>query len=164
VKPRFIILMGVAGCGKTTVGKALAERLAWSFFDADDFHPPENIARMAKGIPLTDADRAPWLATLHAMISSCLIEGQQGVLACSALKAQYREVLLQDNPAVQIIYLKGDYDLIWHRMSARQDHYMQPEMLKSQFAALDEPADGLTIDAALPVNEIVDKILQSVDQ
>jgi gluconokinase len=164
VKPRFIILMGVAGCGKTTVGKALAERLGWSFFDADDFHLPENIARMAKGIPLTDADRTPWLAALHDMISSCLKEGQPGVLACSALKAQYREVLLKDNPGGQFVYLKGNYDLIWRRMTARENHYMQPEMLKSQFETLDEPADGLTIDAALPVNEIVDKILQSVDQ
>ena len=154
--------MGVAGCGKTTVGKALAARLGWSFIDADDVHPPENIARMTHGIPLTDADRAPWLATLHEMIASCLKEDQHGVLACSALRAQYREVLLQDNPGVQIVYLKGDYELIWQRMSARPDHYMQPEMLKSQLEALDEPADVLTIEAALPVNEIVDKILQSV--
>ena len=84
------------------------------------------------------------------------------MLACSALRAQYREVLLKDSPGVQIVYLKGDYDLIWRRMSARQNHTMQPEMLKSQFETLDEPADGLTIDAALPVNEIVDNILQSV--
>jgi gluconokinase len=152
--------MGVSGSGKTSVGNALAEKLGWEFYDGDDYHPPENIARMASGIPLNDDDRAPWLASLHALISSRLKENRSGVLACSALKEQYRQVLLEGNESVQIVFLKGDYDFIWKRMISRPGHYMKSEMLKSQFEALEEPCDGLVIDALLSVNEIVEKILE----
>ena len=162
MKTRFFIVMGVSGCGKSSVGKALAERLGWDFYDADDFHPPENVAKMANGIPLDDSDRAPWLATLHDLISSSLKADQPGVLACSALKERYRQQLLKDNDDVQFVYLKGSYDLIWSRMSKRQDHYMKPQMLKSQFEALEEPTNALTLDISKSVDEIVGDILKSM--
>ena len=152
--------MGVSGCGKTTVGKALAAKQGWDFYDGDDFHRLDNIAKMASGIPLNDDDRAPWLASLTALIAACLKENRPGVLACSALKEQYRQLLFADNQGVRIVFLKGDYDLIWSRMLARPGHYMKPEMLKSQFDALDEPTSGLVIDASLSVDEIVDRILE----
>ena len=161
MKPYFYLVMGVSGSGKTTVGRLLAEQLGWGFYDADDFHPPANISKMASGIPLDDEDRAPWLATLHDLISSSLKHNEPGVLACSALKERYRQRILDGNSAVQLVYLKGEYDLIWSRMAARKDHYMKPHMLKSQFAALEEPYDALTIAISLPVDEIVQEILKS---
>lgn len=161
---RFLIVMGVAGCGKTTVGKALAERLGWDFYDADDFHPPANIARMTQGISLTDADRAPWLTSLHDLISSALAQGQPGVLACSALKDLYRQQLLEGHDDVEIVFLKGSYDLIWSRLSAREDHYMKPHMLASQFEALEEPTDAWKLDASKPVQIILEEILARLKQ
>ena len=151
--------MGVSGSGKTTIGKALASKLSWDFYDADDFHPPENITKMENGIPLTDSDRAPWLAALHDLIESSLERNRAGILACSALKERYRQRLLDGNEYVQLVYLKGSYELIWSRMSARKDHYMKPEMLKSQFEALEEPVDALIVDVSPSVNEIVQEIL-----
>jgi gluconokinase len=162
MKTRFVIVMGVAGCGKTTVGEALAEQLGWQFYDADGFHPAENVAKMANGTPLTDSDRAPWLAALHALISTSLRENHPAVLACSALKESYRQQLLAGNEAVQIVYLKGSYELIWSRISKRKDHYMKPNMLKSQFEALEEPRDALTFDVSMSVNEIVQGILAKI--
>jgi len=163
MKPRFFIVMGVSGCGKTSVGKSLADSLGWDFYDADDFHPPENVAKMAGGTPLDDSDRAPWLASLHDMISSKLTADAPGVLACSALKERYRRQLMDGNHDVQIIYLKGSYDLIWSRMEERTDHYMKPHMLKSQFKALEEPSNALTIDISMPVDEIVQEILRGME-
>jgi gluconokinase len=157
---RFFIIMGVSGCGKTNVGQSLAVQLGWDFYDADDFHPPENVAKMAQGIPLNDSDRAPWLAALHDLISSSLKKDRPGVLACSALKERYRQQLLKDNADVQLVYLKGSYDLIWSRMSARKDHYMKPQMLQSQFETLEEPQNALTIDISMPIEEIVKEILK----
>lgn len=162
MKYRFVIVMGVAGSGKTTVGQALAQRLGWDFYDADGFHPVENVAKMASGIPLDDADRAPWLASLQALISASVQQKRPAVLACSALKASYREKLLEGNEHVLVVYLKGTYDLIWTRLSARQDHYMKPEMLQSQFDILEEPTDVLTIDIAVSVEEIVEEILRNL--
>ena len=160
MKTRFVIVMGVAGCGKTTAGEALAGYLWWQFYDADAFHPAENVAKMANGTPLTDSDRAPWLAALHALISTSLQENRPGVLACSALKESYRQQLLEGNENVLIVYLKGSYELIWSRISQRKDHYMKPNMLKSQFEALEEPANALTFDVSMPVDEIVQGILE----
>lgn len=157
---RFFMVMGVSGSGKTRVGKSLAEYLGWDFYDADDFHPPENVSKMAAGIPLSDSDRAPWLAALHELISSSLMQDQPGVLACSALKQQYRQQLLEGNADVQIIYLKGSYELIWSRMSTRKDHYMKPHMLQSQFDVLEEPTSALIIDISLPADDIVQEILK----
>lgn len=154
--------MGVSGCGKSSVGKALARSLEWDFYDADDFHPPANVAKMANGIPLDDSDRAPWLASLHELISSSLKADKPGVLACSALKERYRQQLMDGNNGVQIVYLKGSYDLIWSRMETRAGHYMKPHMLKSQFDALEEPVNALTIDISKPIDEILSKVLEQV--
>ena len=164
MKTGFIIVMGVSGSGKTSVGRSLAEHLGWDFYDADDFHPPENVAKMANGIPLDDSDRAPWLTSLHDLISSSLKEDRPGVLACSALKGRYRQQLLEDNEGVQIIYLKGSYDLIWSRMEKRTNHYMKPHMLRSQFDALEEPANALAVDISMPVSDIVQKIVSSMSR
>lgn len=156
---RFFIVMGVSGCGKSSVGKSLAEHLGWDFYDADDFHPHENVLKMTNGIPLDDSDRTPWLASLNYLILSSLKANRPGVLACSALKERYRQELTKNTDGVQLVYLKGSYDLIWSRMEKRVDHYMQPNMLKSQFDALEEPTNALTIDISMPLNEIVQKII-----
>ena len=162
MKTLFYIVMGVSGSGKTSIGRSLAEHLGWDFYDADDFHPPANVTKMASGVPLDDADRAPWLAALHDLISSSLKADRPGVLACSALKARYRQQLMDGNPGVQIVYLKGSYDLIWSRMEKRADHYMKPQMLRSQFDALEEPVNALTVDISGSVDEIVRAILSNM--
>ena len=163
METKFLIVMGVSGCGKTTIGTRLGEHLGWNFCDADDFHPPENVAKMASGTPLNDDDRYPWLLALHDLIANSLEEGKSGILACSALKESYRDILLKDNENVQIVYLKGSFDLILSRMQARGDHYMKPEMLESQFDTLEEPVDAITISTALPMRDIVNKISDLVD-
>ena len=160
MKTRFFIVMGVSGCGKSSVGKSLAEHLGWDFYDADDFHPPENVAKMADGIPLDDSDRAPWLDSLHDLISSWLKADRPGVLACSALKERYRQQLMKGNDGVQLVYLKGSYDLIWSRMIARKDHWMKPHMLQSQFQTLEEPTNALTIDISMSLDDIVQEIMR----
>jgi gluconokinase len=157
--PNGFLIMGVSGSGKTTVGKALAQNLGWAFFDADDFHPPENITKMINGLPLSDSDRAPWLASLHHLLASTIESNHHPILACSALKEKYRAQLLNDVEDVEIIYLKGNYDLIWSRMAAREGHYMRPEMLRSQFAALEEPEDVLVLDVSMSVKAMIDKIM-----
>lgn len=159
MKTRFFIIMGVSGCGKTEVGRALAEKLGWDFYDADDFHPPANVAKMAAGIPLDDTDRAPWLASLHELISTRLKQAKPGVLACSALKERYRQQLLAGQDDVQLVYLKGSYELIWSRMSARRDHYMKAHMLRSQFDTLEEPLHAQIVDISTPIDGIVQEIL-----
>jgi gluconokinase len=164
MKTRFFIVMGVSGCGKSSVGKSLAQSLGWDFYDADNFHPPENVAKMASGIPLDDSDRAPWLASLNELISSSLRANKPGVLACSALKERYRQQLMDGNNGVQIVYLKGSYDLIWSRMEKRTDHYMKPHMLKSQFDTLEEPTNALTIDISMSMQDIVQKILKHMEK
>jgi len=156
---QFIIVMGVAGSGKTTVGKSLSKHLGWDFYDADDFHPPENIAKMTNGIPLNDVDRSPWLASLHTLIFSNLEQNRPAVLACSALKDSYRQQMLEGNDGAQIVFLKGTYDLIWSRLSMRKDHYMKPQMLQSQFATLEEPTNALTVDVTKSIDDIVQEIL-----
>jgi len=159
------LIMGVAGSGKTTVGVMLAERLGredstrWEFLDADHYHPPANIAKMAAGLPLTDADRAPWLEALHDQLAATLQAGGHPVLACSALKQAYRDQLLEGLPGIVTVYLKGSYEVIWERMAARQGHYMLPAMLRSQFEALEEPEGALVVDVELPPEKIVDRIM-----
>ena len=150
--------MGVSGSGKTTLGQALAQKLGWDFFDADDFHPAANIAKMASGIPLSDSDRAPWLAALHDQLSSTLKSNRHPILACSALKQKYRVQLLDNINGIEIIYLKGSYDLIWSRMSTREGHYMRSEMLRSQFAALEDPENVFALDVSMTVKDMIDKI------
>ena len=156
----FIIVMGVSGSGKTTIGKKLAEKLGWPFFDADDFHPRENVAKMVAGIPLNDQDRAGWLAALSKLIQQETSAGNSGVLACSALKESYRQVLSCGQ--VRFVYLKGTYELILARMASRGGHFMKPAMLVSQFATLEEPSSALTVDISLPEDEIVQAILETI--
>jgi gluconokinase len=142
------------------VGKALAQKLDWDFFDADDFHPPENISKMAAGIPLSDSDRTPWLEALSDLLLSTLKAGRHPVLACSALKESYRARLLDGKTGVEIIYLKGTYDLLLARMSKRQGHFMKAEMLKSQFETLEAPKDALTLDVSMPLDEMLAFVME----
>ncbi len=155
----IIIVMGVSGCGKTTVGQQLADRLGWPFFDGDAFHPPANIDKMSRGIPLTDDDRWGWLAAIADRMRELIAQDRSAVFACSALKQKYRDQLSID-PAVHFVYLKGSYDLIWSRMQQRAGHYMKANMLASQFEALEEPRDALTLDIARPPAELVDAIVK----
>ena len=159
MQPSFYVIMGVSGSGKSSLGKALADHLGWDFYDADDVHPPANVAKMSSGIPLNDEDRAPWLASLHDLIESCLREDRPGVLACSALKERYRQTVLSGNAGVPLVYLKGSYELMRSRMVHRPGHYMKANMLQSQFDALEEPHNALTVDAARPLDELVSQIL-----
>jgi gluconokinase len=157
----IIIVMGVAGCGKSTVGQALAKPLNWPFYDGDAYHPPQNVAKMAAGTPLDDADRAPWLSRLRGLVSDHLARGESVVLACSALKKAYRDQLRGGDEAVRFVYLRADRALIRRRLQERPDHYMAADMLESQFAALEEPTPGeaLAVDAAADVSTIVGQIL-----
>jgi len=159
----IILLMGVAGSGKTTVGELLAGQLEWPFHDADDFHPQENVEKMAKGIPLTDQDRLPWLERLNGLLRNASQLNSNIVLACSALKNSYREVICADVPDLRIVYLKGDYRLIERRMLERKNHYMKHGMLRSQLDALEEPTGVLTIDITEDIPTIVKEIRSSLD-
>ncbi len=150
--------MGVSGSGKSTLGKALAAELGWVFFDADDFHSVENIAKMTAGIPLTDSDRVPWLASLNLRLASMLDHGHHPVLACSALKEKYRLQLLGGIQGVAVIYLKGSYELIRSRLLAREGHFMKENMLQSQFAALEEPEEAVILEIGMPLDRMLDTI------
>lgn len=152
-----IILMGVSGSGKTTVGRALAQQLQWRFAEGDDFHSAANIAKMHAGIPLTDQDRAPWLQSLREAITAWLAAGENVVLACSALKASYRQIL-QASGEVRFVYLRGSFDLIAKRLASRKGHFINPDLLKSQFDTLEEPKNALAIDAALPADQAAHEI------
>jgi gluconokinase len=156
-----VILTGVTASGKTTVGHMLAAELRWPFYDADDFHPTANINKMRRGIPLTDADRRPWLEALRDQVRRCLAEGVDAVFACSALKETYRHYLLID-PRMALVYLKADRELIRQRLQQRHGHCMNPALLDSQFATLEEPKQGICIDAALAPATIVSTIRQAL--
>jgi len=153
--------MGVAGSGKTTIGTVLADKLAWLFADADSFHPQANIDKMSAGIPLTDDDRIPWLDSMRAQLQRWIEENKNVVLACSALKATYRE-RLQFDAGVAFVYLKGDFQLFEKRLATRQQHYMKSNMLLSQFEALEEPENALIVDAADSCDTIVEKIIEQL--
>jgi len=158
---KAVIVMGVSGCGKTTIGSKLAERLEWSFIESDNFHSEEDVRKMANGIPLTDADRQPWLEKLYALLVECSQKNQPAVMACSALKEKYRQTLSAGLNDIRFVYLKGDYDLIRERMQKRQ-HFMKAEMLKSQFEALEEPKDALILDISQPSNFLIEEILRRI--
>ena len=146
--------MGPAGCGKTTVGKLLAAQLNLNFADADNFHSRSNVEKMAHGIPLGDAERIPWLNSIREAMLQWDSNGQNAVLACSALKQSYREIL-QANSNVKTVYLKGSCELLRDRLLSRKGHYATEQLLASQLADLEEPADALTFDAALSPKQIV---------
>ena len=152
-----ILLMGVSGVGKTTVGKALAQSLQWKFADADEFHSATNVAKMRAGIALDDADRAPWLAALRGAIAEWIAASESAVLACSALKEAYRQQLVIGS-AVKVVFLNAELAVIAKRMAARQGHYMNPQLLNSQFATLEPPNDAIVVDADAPVDDIVQAI------
>jgi gluconokinase len=156
-----VLLMGVTGSGKTTIGQALAESLHWQFIDADDFHPSSNVAKMRAGIPLNDADRAPWLAALRTHIVGWLNSEANVVLACSALKQAYRDEVVV-SPDVRVVYLRGSGELITARLKERHGHYMDPNLLSSQFATLEEPRDALVVDVDASVDEMVKQIRKGV--
>ena len=153
----IILIMGVTGAGKTTVGRALAQSLHWSFADADDYHSPANIAKMRAGIALTDEDRAPWLLSLKNAILGWLAATESVVLACSALKASYRDILVV-SAEVKLVYLQIGTELAAARLAARRGHYMNPSLLHSQFETLEEPHDALTVDASQSMEHIVASI------
>lgn len=157
-----ILLMGVAGSGKTTVGRELAAQLGWPFADADDFHPPANVAKMSAGQPLTDEDRAPWLAAIRAYIEGVLARGGSAVVTCSALKDRYRRAVIPDPARVKLVHLTGTPALLRERIGARQNHFMKPAMLDSQLAALELPADALAFDITPPPAEIATAIRRAL--
>lgn len=153
----IVVLMGVTGAGKTTIGRMLAQDLSWQFADADNFHSPANVEKMRLGIPLNDADRAPWIASLRAAMERWLAKKQNAVLACSALKKVYRDQL-DMGPETRFVYLKGSCDLIRQRLDRRHGHFANEQLLASQFAALEEPGDAITVDIAGSTDEIVREI------
>ena len=153
-----IVVMGVAGSGKTTVGKELARQIGWTFRDADEFHPAENVTKMAAGQPLTDADRAPWLAAIRDCLSKAIAAQTGVVVTCSALKEKYRQTLLSGLEGIALVHLHGSYEVIFERLRQRQGHFMKPDLLPSQFEALEVPADAIRVSIEKPVAKIVAEI------
>jgi gluconokinase len=157
----ILLVMGVTGSGKTTVGKLFAQRLGWLFLDADAFHPAENIEKMKHGVPLTDQDREPWLVAIHAELLECAAKNQDAVLACSALKQSYRETLAA-GVELRICYLKGTYREIAARLQSRTGHFAGEGILAGQFADLEEPRDALVLRVSETSEEIVGDVLRKL--
>ena len=160
-RPMVVVVMGVSGSGKTTVAKLLAERSGWQFQEGDTLHPPANVEKMSAGIPLTDADRLPWLRKIAETIDGWRARGESGVITCSALKRSYRDIIVGDRPDVRLVYLKGSHDLIRQRMAARHGHFMPSSLLDSQFSTLEEPSpdeNAIVVDIGGEPEEIVGEI------
>ena len=160
-----LVVMGVSGSGKSTLGEALSKRLGWPFQEGDDLHPPANIAKMSAGVPLTDADRAPWLAAVGAWIDGRIAAGGGGVITCSALKAAYRKTLTQGRPSVRLIYLDADEAVIERRVAARKGHFMPASLVASQFADLEPPGleeGAIVVLADQPIGAQVDTALEAL--
>lgn len=163
--PFAIVVMGVSGCGKTTVARALAGRLRWDFVEADTFHPAANVEKMRSGVPLTDDDRWPWLDAIAAHIANARANGKPCIVACSALKRAYRQRLAGGRGDVRFVYLRGTYETIADRLAGRMGHYMPPSLLRSQFDALEEPVaeEGpLIVSIDSPVETIVEELAQKL--
>ena len=163
--PAVLVLMGVSGCGKTTVARILAERLHWAFEEGDALHPPANVAKMAAGHPLDDADRAPWLAQVADWVDARLDAGQSGVVTCSALKRSYRALIARRGARVEFVYLHGSRELIASRLAERHGHFMPTALLDSQFAALEEPGPGepaIRIEIGEPPEAIAEDVLSAL--
>lgn len=159
----IVIVIGVTGAGKTTIGRALAAALGWEFHDGDDLHSEANKLKMRSGIALDDADRAPWLAAIRKLILAMLSEGRDGVVACSALKQSYRDEIVVDPKAVKIVYLKGSKEMIAERLRNRGAHFMDPDLLQSQFDTLEEPRDAIVVDIAAAPEAIVNEIVAALE-
>jgi carbohydrate kinase (thermoresistant glucokinase family) len=160
--PAVLVIMGVSGSGKTTIAVLLAERLGWALADADEFHSPANVRKMASGIALTDEDRWPWLHAIAAWIDETRGAGRRGIVTCSALKRSYRDILIGARPDVRLVYLKGDARLIAQRLAKRRGHFMPPELLRSQFDALEEPGPDehpIVVNVAAEPQAIAARIL-----
>jgi gluconokinase len=153
-----IVIGGVAGAGKSTIAQALAQRLQFAFFEGDDFHTPQSVAKMQSGEPLTDADREPWLLALSDLIADLVAAGVDGVVTCSALRESYRELLARDG--VQFVLLWVPFEIACLRLQKRIGHFLQPSLLASQFATFEEPEDAVTVDANRPIEEVVEEILR----
>lgn len=163
--PSMLVVMGVSGSGKTTVAALLAGRLGWELGDADDWHSPANVRKMHSGTPLEDEDRLPWLRSIAAWIDATRSTGRHGVLACSALKRAYRDVLIGSRPDVRLVYLRGDEELIQKRQAARHNHYMPASLVHSQFEALEEPGPDerpLIVDVYPPARTVVSAIVEQL--
>ncbi len=159
---RAIVVMGVSGCGKSTVGQALADRLHWRFADADGYHPPANVAKMRAGMPLNDDDRQPWLERLNAVLRHAIAKDEPIVLACSALRERYRVLLRERIDSLAFVHLAGSFELIESRLRARSHEYMPASLLRSQFATLEPPADALVLAVDAPVDEIVERVAGTI--
>ncbi len=157
----IVILMGVSGSGKTTVGRLLADELGWEFLEADELHPPANIAKMRRGEPLDDADRDPWLSAIAKALDGRARAGRNAVLACSALKHSYRK-RLRVSPEVRFVYLKGRFEEIEERLGDRRGHFFSPDLLESQFEALEEPRDALVVEISNPPAAIARQIAREL--
>ncbi len=158
----IVVVMGVSGCGKSTVGRMIAERLGCAFRDGDEFHSDANRAKMHAGIPLNDDDRKPWLETIRTYMDETTAGGRSLVVACSALKERYRDVLRGPAGNAEFVYLKGDFELLQGRLAARKGHFFNPALLRSQFDALEEPAGAVVVDIALPPETIVQQAVEQL--
>jgi gluconokinase len=160
----IVIIMGVLGSGKTLIGQMLSQELGWDFFDADDFHPSANILKISRSIPLTDNDRKPWLKILNKLLQKSSQESKSAILACSALKQSYRDILVQDVPKTRFVYLKGDEELIRNRLKERSGHFAKDSLLASQFESLEAPSNAIIVEISQSPEKILEQIKKEIRQ